>query len=127
MKKKILIIALTIIIVFTGVFLGSGFRKRTDVVLRDFSVSEDGSKITLHVAVSGSAGYIRDMKIKLGGDNKYLTFYPTFGLLNSKLGAKDEFELEVGSYCGSIYFYTGDGGYKEVLQKTETGDWKLAE
>lgn len=120
-KKKVisiisfLIIAIGILFIFTG-------GKRTDVVLRDFEISEDGTKITLRTMVTSSAGYTRKLKVKQGGDNKYITFYSTYGINNS-IGAKDKFEIEINPSCEEIYFYAGDYGYRLVLQKEEN-EWK---
>lgn len=70
-------------------------------------------------------GYIRGFK-DVGGREKphYLTFYSTFGGLNSSFGAKNEFILELGENDSEIYFNRKDGGYELVLQKNiETGEW----
>lgn len=121
-KKKILIISIVIIaIILVGVFLALG-GKRKDVFLKDFELSQDGKTMTLKVGVSSSAGYIRKMKQTSGSMNYYFTFYSTFGI-NSKLGAKDTFEIELDNNVDEIYFYTGGKGYKKVLEKTSNGDW----
>lgn len=121
-NKKILIIIITVIVLLLCVlFLLTG-NKRTDVYLKDYEVSSDGKVITLKVGVSSSAGYIRKMKQTSGSMNYYLTFYSTFGI-NSKLGAKDTYVLEINSNADAIYFYTGNKGYKQVLQKNDNGEW----
>lgn len=124
MNKKVLIIISVAIIAILGVlFLATG-RARTDVYLKDCEVSDDGKTITLKVGVSSSSGYVRKMKQTSGSMNYYLTFYSTFGI-NSKLGAKDTYVLEIDSNADEIYFYTGNKGYKKVLEKDEvTGEWK---
>ncbi len=128
MKKKIAIILTLIIAIVLAIFIATGFKKRTDVVITDYSVSEDGTKIKLNVAVSSSMGYTRSLKIKQGGDNKYITFYSTFGGFNSKIGAKNTFEIEVDSMCSKIYFYKSDGGYNLVLEKDKTTNkWRQPE
>lgn len=122
MKQKRIIISVTILIVL-GLILSTG-GKRSDVHLRGYSISEDGSRITLKVGVGSSMGYVRGVKVKQGGDNKYLTFYSTFGL-NSKLGAKDQFEIDLAPSCEEIYFYSGDGGYQLELQRNlDTNEWE---
>ena len=93
----------------------------------DYSVSEDDGRMTIHVGVASSMGFIRDCKVKQGGDNQYITFYSTFGALNSPIGAKNKFEIELNPLCTEIYFYHGDGGYTLVLQKDqETNKWERA-
>ena len=122
MNKKIVIIIAIVVIAILGVlFLGTG-GARTDVYLKDYEVSEDGKTMTLEIGVSSSSGYVRKMKQTSGSMNYYLTFYSTFGI-NSKLGAKDTFEIEIDSNVDEIYFYTGNKGYKQVLRKTESGKW----
>lgn len=97
---------------------------RTDVVLGNFKLSNDGTKMTLNVGVSSSAGYIRKVKQTSGSMDYYLTFYSTFGI-NSKWGAKDSFEIAIDKNVSAIYFYTGNNGYKQVLAKDEDGNWKI--
>lgn len=126
-KKLILISVIAVIVILTAsYFIGTGFIERTDVILTDYSVSEDGTQITLNASVSSSMGYIRGFKNNGGGVKPhYLTFYSTFGGLNSKLGAKNEFVLEVNEDDSEIYFNRAGGGYELVLQKnTETGEWE---
>lgn len=126
-KKLLLISVVAVIVILTATFLvGTGFIERTDVILTDYSVSEDKTQITLNASVSSSMGYIRGFKNNGGGvKSHYLTFYSTFGGLNSKLGAKNEFVLEVNENDSEIYFNRADGGYELVLQKnTETGEWE---
>ena len=125
MKKKIIIILSVILIIIIALFVAGGFRKRTDVVLTNYSISEDGKIMTLNITITSSIGYARDLKVKQGGENKYITFYSTFGFFNSKIGAKSEYEIELNPYCNEIYFYKGDGGYNLVLKKDEsTNEWK---
>lgn len=122
-KKTLIIVSIIVIAVIgVGLFLASG-RARTDVYLKDFEVSADGKTITLKVGVSSSAGYVRKIKQTSGSSNGYYTFYSTFGI-NSKIGAKDTFEIEVNKDADEIYFYTGDKGYKLVLAKHKvTDEW----
>lgn len=125
MKKKIIVI-IAILVVLIGLFLiGTGFRKRTDVILFDYSVVEDGTAINLGVQVSSSMGYIRGFKDNGGGVKPhYLTFYSTFGGLNSSFGTVNSFVLELDPGDKEIYFNRPNGGYELVLVKDEaTGQW----
>ncbi len=125
MKKK-MIVAITIIVFLVAAFLiGTGFQKRTDVVLFDYSVSEDGTAINLGVQVSSSMGYVRGFKDNGGGVKPhYLTFYSAFGGLNSSFGTVNSFVLELESDDREIYFNRPNGGYELVLVKDEeTGEW----
>ena len=124
MKRKILVGIGILIIILIGSFILLTGRARTDVVLGGYDLSADGKIMTLKVGVSSSAGYIRKMKRTSGSMNYYLTFYSTFGI-NSKLGGKDTFEIELNENVDEIYFYTGNKGYKLVLIKDSvTQEWK---
>ena len=72
-----------------------------------------------------SAGYIRGYYDDGGGVKPhYLTFYSTFGGINSPFGAKSEFELDLNENDTEIYFCRANGGYELVLQKNvDTGEW----
>lgn len=107
-------------------FAGTGFIKRTDVVLVDYSVSEDGTAIRLEVGVASSMGYTRGCTDTGGGvEPHYLTFYNTFGGLNSSLGAVHSVVLEPAPRDTEIYFNRADRGYELVLRKNAgTGAWE---
>lgn len=125
-KKNIGIIAIAVIVVLiTSFLIGTGFNKRTDVGLIDYSVSEDGTELSFTASVTSSIGYIRGFKDNGGGVKPhYLTFYSTFGGLNSSLGAKSTFLLELAPEDTEIYFNRPDKGYELVLVKDETtGQW----
>lgn len=117
---------LAIIAFIMGVFfIGSGFIKRTDVFLNDYSVSEDGTTISFDAQSASSMGYIRGFKDNDGGVKPYyLDFYSTFGGLNSSFGTASTFELEVDPDDTEIYFSCPNGGYELVLIRADnTGEW----
>lgn len=125
MKKKIISIIAIIMILVAVAFVATGFIERTDVVLFDYSILEDGTAISLGVQVASSMGYVRGFKDNGGGVKPYyLTFYSTFGGLNSSFGTVNTFELELAPNDTEIYFNREGGGYELVLQKNEeTGEW----
>ena len=65
MKKKIIVLIAIITLLIASFLIGTGFQKRTDVVLGDFAVSKDGSKITLNVGVASSMDILEILKIKV--------------------------------------------------------------
>ena len=84
MKKRIIAVIVILAVLVALFFIGTGFQKRMDVVLVDYSVSEDGTEITLDVGIPTSTGYIRGFKDNGGGVKPhYLTFFSTFGGINS--------------------------------------------
>lgn len=125
MKKKMIAVTTIIIVLATTFLISTGFHKRTDVVLVDYFVSEDGTAINLGVQVSSSMGYVRGFKNNGGGVKPhYLTFYSTFGGVNSSFGTVNSFTLELEKDDTEIYFNRPDGGYELVLVKDEkTGEW----
>lgn len=126
LKKKI-IAAIAVLLVLASFYLaGTGFQKRTDVFLEEYSVSEDGAEMTFTTGIASSMGYIRGFKDNGGGVKPhYLTFYSTFGGLNSSFGAKQDFKLELDPEDTEIYFARPDQGYELVLVKDEeTGEWR---
>lgn len=126
MKKILLIVLLSIVALPIIYFVGTGFLERMDVVLIDYSVSEDGTELTFNAEIMSSMGFIRGYKDNGGGVKPhYLTFYSTFGGLNSSFGAKREFVLPLDKDDTEIYFKRASGGYELVLKKNEeTGTWE---
>ena len=111
-----IIIMLVILVLSTG-------GKISGIMILDYSTSEDGCKMTLRVGVASSIGYTRAMKSKDVGDEKRITFYSTYGF-NSSLGAKREFQLDLAPNINEIYFDSGNGEFKLMLQKDEeTNQW----
>lgn len=121
MKMRNVIICSVFVAVMVGLFLILTGGKRTDVYLGNFSVDEN-NVMTIKVGVSSSAGYIRTMKQTSGSMNYYFTFYSTFGI-NSKLGAKNTFKIRLDNNVDEIYFYSGNRGYRKVLEKNQDGVW----
>ena len=125
-KKKWIPVLLAFLIgVSAGVlFVLPGFQKRTDVFLQDFSVSRDGSTVTVETFSVGSMGFIRSMEAKQIGGEIHCSFYGAFGGLNSRFGAKSRFEIQVDDSAERIYFDRGTGSDQLVLERDAgTGLW----
>jgi uncharacterized membrane protein len=124
MNKKIVISIVVSIIIVIGLLILSTGGKMGGAFLSDYKVSEDGKVMTLKVGVASSMGYIRSLKVREDDNKKYLTFYSTFGL-NSKLSAKDEFQINLDPDIDEIYFFRGEEGYVRVISKNkETKEWQ---
>lgn len=125
MKKFIpLLLAFLIGAALGALFVTPGFQKRTDVYLQKFSVSEDGSAVTVQTFTTGSMGYIRAMEAKQIGDEIHCSFYRCLGGLNSSLGAKNRFEIQVDDSAERIYFDRGTRSDQLVLERDAgTGVW----
>jgi len=127
MRKSILLILAALFLLCIAFAVDAGFVIQSNVELLDYTVSEDGSVLTMHVGVMSSAGYVRSYKEERDGRLPLsLTFYATFGGLNSTFGAKDVFTLNLHESDTEIWFNRPDYGcYELVLQKDmETGIWE---
>lgn len=97
---------------------------RTDVFLDSFDAGENC--IVLNMGVAGSAGYLRTFSARQDGNRLYLTFYATYGI-NSRLGAKEAFSVDVDAACEEIYVYRGaEEGYACILQRDGASGWQRA-
>ena len=127
MKKKIIIILLTLLCIVAVWMIGSGFTVKTSVYITDdFIVSEEEDEITFTVGIGSAMGFVRDYKDEGGGVKPhYLKFYSAWGGLNSSIGAKNKFTLELSPEDTEIYVYHGNGGYDLVLEKNSvSGEWQ---
>ena len=107
-------------------FITPGFQKRTDVYLQDFSVSEDGSVITMQMFTTGSTEYIRAMESKQIHNEIHCSFYRAFGGLNSGFGAKNRFEINLESFANSAEsIYLDRAGLDQLVLERDagTGEW----
>lgn len=126
MKKCFAAIASLVILLAAGFFAASGMSRRTNVVLLNYSVSEDGSVLTLHTSIPSSMGYIRDMTAEREGPALRCSFYNAFGGFNSSLGAKDTFTVTVDEDCRAVYFDRGGALEQLVLKRSgPDGQWTL--
>ena len=119
---KILVAAAAVLIVLAVCFLILG-GKRDDVMIEDFSVSADGSEMTLKAGIADSAGYLRKAKVRY--DDEYKTvmvdFYSTFGI-NNPVGAEDTFVIPLKPDSENILFNRGND-YYAAFAKGEDGQW----
>ena len=125
MKKFIpLLLAYLIGAALGALFVTPGFQKRTDVYLQKFSVSEDGSAVTVQTFTTGSMGYIRAMEAKQFGDEIHCSFYSCFGGLNSGIGSEYRFDIQLDDSAERIYFDRGTSPDVLVLERDpDTGVW----
>lgn len=121
-RKVIFFIVMIVILTAAMGFLCLG-GKRDDVMIEDFSVSADGSEMTLKAGIAGSAGYLRKAKVRY--DDEYKTvlvdFYSTFGI-NNPVGAEDTFVIPLKPDSENILFNRGND-YYAALAKDADGRW----
>ena len=129
--KKFKNICIVVFIIAVGIlafyFVGSGFQKQGSTYISDFSVSEDGTEITIKVQVSNSVGYIRKVsEHQQKGERLYLDCYSAFGGINGSIGAKEEFIIKVSEETKVIAVDRNANCYEEVLKKNELNEWQWA-
>ena len=119
-KMKILVAAAAVLIVLAVCFLILG-GKRDDVMIEDFSVSADGSEMTVHAGVFSSAGYVRKINVSYDDHAVLVDFYSTFGI-NNPVGAEDTFVIPLKPDSENILFNRGND-YYAALAKDADGRW----
>ena len=125
MKKGIAIVAAVIIALAAVYVVGSGFLKIPSAYISDFTVSDDGSEMTVHVGVGSSVGFVRKVAVhQQEGGKLYLDCCAAFGGVNGSLGAKSEYTVKLNEDTEMIALYRSTDCYEEVLRKDENGDWQ---
>ena len=121
-NRKVIFVVMIVILTAAMGFLCLGGR-RDDVMIEDFSVSADGSEMTLKAGIAGSAGYLRKAKVRY--DDEYKTvlvdFYSTFGI-NNPVGAENTFVIPLKPDSENILFNRGNN-YYAAFAKGEDGQW----
>ena len=128
-KKKTVIMILAIMIALAVLYLiAPGFSKQGSAFIADFSVSEDGTEMTITVGVATSAGYIRKVsEYQQHGGKLYLDCYSAFGGINGSWGAKKKYTIKLNEDTEMIAIYRSVNCYDTVLEKDEDGNWQYTE
>lgn len=119
-NRKVIFVVMIVILTAAMGFLYLG-GKRDDVMIEDFSVSADGSEMTVHAGVFSSAGYLRKINVSYDDHAVMVDFYSTFGINNSA-GAKNEFVIPLKPDSENILFNRGNN-YYAAFAKGEDGQW----
>lgn len=121
-NRKVIFVVMIVILTAAMGFLCLGGR-RDDVMIEDFSVSADGSEMTLKAGIAGSAGYLRKAKVRYDDEHKtvLVDFYSTFGI-NNPVGAEDTFVIPLKPDSENILFNRGND-YYAALAKDADGRW----
>ena len=123
LNKKQTIAVLLIVILAIGSIIGSGFAKKTDVIIYEYTVTEDGSSVTLVAAPTSAFGRARGFEEEIIDGEHYLTFYRTFGFFGFH-ASEINHVLELSPEDTGIYFNRPDGEFELVLEKDPaTGEW----
>ena len=121
-NRKVIFVVMIVILTAAMGFLCLGGR-RDDVMIEDFSVSADGSEMTLKAGIAGSAGYLRKVKVRYDDEHKIVLvdFYSTFGI-NNPVGAEDTLVIPLKPDSENILFNRGND-YYAALAKDADGRW----
>ena len=119
-NRKVIFVVMIVILTAAMGFLCLG-GKRDDVMIEDFSVSADGSEMTVHAGVFSSAGYLRKINVSYDDHAVMVDFYSTFGI-NNPMGAEDTFVIPLKPYSENILFNRGND-YYAAFAKDADGQW----
>lgn len=120
-KKKIAFVVLAVLLIVLGAYLLIFGGKRDDVVITEYSVSADGSEMTLKASIASSAGYLRKITVSYDDDAVLVDFYSTFGI-NNPIGAKSEFKVPLRPDSEIVCVNRGDS-YYAAFAKDDDGQW----
>ena len=83
-----------IIAIIGTYYIGSGFVKESAAYIENYTVSADGSEMTIDVGVAASMGYIRKVSVhQQDGGKLYLDCYSAFGGHGGSWGAKSTYTI----------------------------------
>ena len=119
-NRKVIFVVMIVILTAAMGFLCLG-GKRDDVMIGDFSVSADGSEMTVHAGVFSSAGYLRKINVSYDDHAVLVDFYSTFGI-NNPVGAEDTFVIPLKPDSENILFNRGNDYYAALAKDTD-GRW----
>ena len=124
--KKILLGIAAAAVLLLGIYMIlPGFTRITSVYISDYSLSDDGSEITINVSVTSSVGFVRKVAVhQQEGGKLYLDCYAAFGGINGSIGAKSKHTIKLDEDTEIIAIYKNNNCYEEVLRKDENGNWQ---
>lgn len=127
--KKIVAAVVAVAIVLAALYaVAPGFSKLGNVYIADYAVSDDGTKMTVTVAVASSMGYVRKLSERQQRDSVLeIDCYAAFGGINGNWGAKSEHTIRLLRDTEVIAIYRSADRYEPALEKDENGNWQCAE
>lgn len=126
MKKKVLTAA-AVLVILAGIWaVGTGFTRVAGVFIGDYTVSDDGSAMTITVSVSSSAGHIRKVAFRRPENGKLcLEFISAFGGINGNICAKNVYVIPLDEDTEFIGIYKSKNYYEPALVKSSSGEWVM--
>ena len=125
MKKKMILVLISGVLLFFLYFFGIGFTRNPSAYIRSYELSDDGREMTIQVGISTSAGYVRKVQVyQQQGGRLYLDCYRAFGGVNGSIGAKSTYIIPLDENTETIALYRNVNAYQEVLKKDSNGQWQ---
>lgn len=123
LTKKQTIAVLLVVVLALASIIGSGFAKKTDVIVYEYTVAEDGTSVNLVAAPTSAFGRARGFEEEVKDGGHYLTFYRTFGFFGFH-ASEINHEVALSEEDTGIYFNRPNGEFELVLEKDlATGEW----
>ena len=125
MKRRTLTISAVIIILAGVCIIAPGYFKNGNADITDYSVSADGTEMT--IKVEASSGHIRKVaESQQHGGHLYLDSYYAFGGFNGTIGANEEYTIQLDEDTEMIAVYRNTNCYEPVLEKNADGKGERA-
>ena len=126
-KKCVALLLAAVVLLVAVYFVMPGFVKQGGVYIGDYSVSADGTELTVRVGVASSIGYVRKLSAaQQHGGKLYLDCYAAFGGINGAWGAKSQYTIPLAPDTETVALYRSPGCYEPVLVKDSAGVWQRA-
>ncbi len=124
-RKKIrrYILLISVVLLLAAYLVLPGFLPLSAIFVEDYSVSDDGSAITLTVANASSMGFVRTLHAKEDSGTLNLTPIAAFGSINGRILACNTFTFPLSEDTTIIAFYRGKDCFETTLLQDETGAW----
>lgn len=122
-KRKIWLLIWIIVLLYGIYFVGCGFSTDSDLSFSEYEYSQEKNELILKkINISSSIGYVRGYRSSQTGEKLFLTFYKCFWGINSSLGAKDSFTVEISPETEEIYLWEGENAHLFLKKNVENGE-----
>ena len=122
-KRKIWLLIWIIVLLYGIYFVGCGFSTDSDLSFSEYEYSQEKNELILKkINISSSIGYVRGYRSSQTGEKLFLTFYQCFWGINSSLGAKESFTVELSPETEEIYLWEGENAHLFLKKNVENGE-----
>lgn len=119
MNKTMIIGTVVLILLAVAVYFMADYNPCPDAYIAGYSVSEDGTDITLDMDTVSSAMYVHKVTVHQQESGKlYLNCYYTVKESDTS------FTIELDEDTETIALYRGENAYEVMLEKDSEGSWQ---